>query len=159
MVCNLRLFEITEWEPIKRGAVCFNSFKSRKSDKCQSCQFPYLYTKRSNQKALQFWREVNNLKTWKTSKGVFWYSSSRLQAFARFAQWLIRPCLAPWSKAMLMWSITIIITFAQTNPCSIVPVSSARLVTSSEDEQNRANEANPLWRGIFTFIYVSKCKK
>jgi len=27
LVCNLCLFEITEWEPVKRDAVCFNSFK------------------------------------------------------------------------------------------------------------------------------------
>jgi len=53
--------------------------------------FLNLYTKRSNQKALQFRRVVNSLKTWKTSKGVFWYSSARPGAFARFAQWLIRP--------------------------------------------------------------------
>jgi len=32
--------------------------------------------KRSKQKHLQFWRVVNSLKTWKTSKGVFWYSSA-----------------------------------------------------------------------------------
>jgi len=39
LVCNLCLFEITEWEPIERDAVWFNSFKSLKIDKCQSCQF------------------------------------------------------------------------------------------------------------------------
>jgi len=39
-VCNLNLFEITEWESIKRGSVWFNSFKSLKSDKWQNCQFP-----------------------------------------------------------------------------------------------------------------------
>jgi len=38
-VCNRGLFEITEWEPIKRGAVWFNSFKSLKNDKWQNCQF------------------------------------------------------------------------------------------------------------------------
>ena len=37
----------------------------------------WLYTKRSNQTAPQFWRVANSLKTWKTSKGVFWYSSAR----------------------------------------------------------------------------------
>jgi len=35
------------------------------------------YTKPSNQKALQFLRVVNSLKTCKTRKGVFWYSSAR----------------------------------------------------------------------------------
>jgi len=30
-VCNLGLFEITEWEPINRGAVWFNSFTSFKT--------------------------------------------------------------------------------------------------------------------------------
>jgi len=40
LVCNLGLFEITEWEPIKRGAVWLNSFKSLKNDKWQGCQFP-----------------------------------------------------------------------------------------------------------------------
>jgi len=35
-VCNLDLFEITEWEPIKCGAVWF---KSLKNDKWQR-QFP-----------------------------------------------------------------------------------------------------------------------
>jgi len=54
--------------------------------------FPDLYTKRSNQKALQFWRVVNRLNIWKTSKSVFWYPSARPRAFARFAEWLIRPC-------------------------------------------------------------------
>jgi len=49
-VYNLGSFGITELEPIKRGAVWFISFKSLKNDKCQSCH------KRSNQKALQFWR-------------------------------------------------------------------------------------------------------
>jgi len=34
---------------------------------------------------------VNSLKIWKTNKGVFWYPSVRPRAFARFAQWLIRP--------------------------------------------------------------------
>ena len=38
-VFNLGLFEITEWEPLKRGAVWFNSFKSLKNDKWQNCQF------------------------------------------------------------------------------------------------------------------------
>jgi len=33
--------------------------------------FLNLYTKRSNQKALQFRRVMNSLKTWKTSEGVF----------------------------------------------------------------------------------------
>jgi len=31
---------------------------------------------------------VNSLKTWKNTKGVFWCSSARHRAFARFAQWL-----------------------------------------------------------------------
>ena len=39
-LCHQGLFEITEWGPINRGAVWFNSFKSLKNDKCQSCQFP-----------------------------------------------------------------------------------------------------------------------
>jgi len=39
-MCNLGLFKITEWEPIKRGAVSFNSFKSLKNDKWQNYQFP-----------------------------------------------------------------------------------------------------------------------
>jgi len=47
--------------------------------------FLNLYTKRSHQKALKFWRVVNSLKTWKTSKRVVWYSSARLRAFSRFA--------------------------------------------------------------------------
>ena len=34
---------------------------------------------------------MNNLKTWKTTIGVFWYSSARPRAFSRFAQWLIWP--------------------------------------------------------------------
>ena len=74
---------------------------SRSKTICQSYHsFPGLYNKRSNQKALQFWRMVNSLKKWKTSKGVkkkravFWYPSARPRAFARFAQWLIRPCLS-----------------------------------------------------------------
>jgi len=74
-----------------------------------------LYTKRSNQTALQFWRVVNSLKTWKTSKGVFWYSSARPRAFARFPQWLIRPwvgytdflwklnCHDCWKLCWLIW--------------------------------------------------------
>jgi len=37
LMCNLRLFEITEWEPLKRGAIWF---KSLKNNKCRSCQFP-----------------------------------------------------------------------------------------------------------------------
>ena len=52
-----------------------------------------LCTKSSNLKALQLWRVANSLKTWKNSKGVFWYWSARPRAFVRFAQWLIRPCL------------------------------------------------------------------
>ena len=32
------------------------------------CQFPNLCTKRNNQQALQFWRVVNSLKTWKITK-------------------------------------------------------------------------------------------
>jgi len=62
LVCNLGLFEIAEWEP-KRGAVCFDSFKLLENDKCQSFQFPNLYTKHSHQKALQFCCVVNSLKT------------------------------------------------------------------------------------------------
>ena len=57
--------------------------------------FPDLYTKRSNQKALQFWRVMDSLKIWKTSKGAFWYPSARPRTFARFAQWLFRPCKDP----------------------------------------------------------------
>jgi len=34
------LFEINEWEPIERGTVWFNSFKSLKNDSLNtSCQF------------------------------------------------------------------------------------------------------------------------
>jgi len=55
--------------------------------------FLNLYTKRGNHKALQFLRVVNSLKTWKTSKGAFWYSSARPRAFDQFTQRLIRPCL------------------------------------------------------------------
>jgi len=33
LVCNLGLFEITGWKPIKRGDVWFNSFKPLKNDK------------------------------------------------------------------------------------------------------------------------------
>jgi len=40
LVCNVGLFQITEWKPINRGAVWFNSFKSLKNGKFQSCQFP-----------------------------------------------------------------------------------------------------------------------
>jgi len=52
----------------------------------------HLYTKRSIQKALQFWPVVNKQKTWKVSEGVFCYSSAKPWAFA---QWLIRPCPPP----------------------------------------------------------------
>jgi len=59
--------------------------------------FLNLYTKRSNQKALQFLRVMNSLKTWKSSKrNVLTFKrkapkSARPRAFARFAQRLIRP--------------------------------------------------------------------
>jgi len=53
LVCNLGLFEITEWKPIKRGAVWFNSCHSKAvNDKVVS--FLNLYAKGSNQKALEF---------------------------------------------------------------------------------------------------------
>ena len=39
LMCNLGLFESTEWAPIKHGAVWFNCFKSLKNDNCRSCQF------------------------------------------------------------------------------------------------------------------------
>ena len=90
---RLHWFRSKPWV-IKCGTVWFNSFKSLKNDKCQSCQVPYLSKRtRPNQKAPQFWHVVNSLKTWKSSKGMFWfwYSSARLRAFARFAQWLIQP--------------------------------------------------------------------
>jgi len=62
LVCNLGLFEITEWKPIKRGAVCFNSCHSKTVNN-KVVNFLNLYANRSNQKALQFWRVVNSLKT------------------------------------------------------------------------------------------------
>jgi len=40
MVRNLGSYEITEREPLKRDAIWFNSFKSSKNHKCQSCRFP-----------------------------------------------------------------------------------------------------------------------
>ena len=39
-LCHLGLCAITEWEPIKRGALWFNSFQSLKNDKYKSCQSP-----------------------------------------------------------------------------------------------------------------------
>jgi len=37
---QLGLFEITEWQPMKRDAVWLNSFKPLKIDNCQCCEFP-----------------------------------------------------------------------------------------------------------------------
>jgi len=70
--------------------------KSHKNDNGQSCQFPWpIYTLYQTQlpKSLEFWRRLNSLKVWKTSNRVFWFSSAKPRAFARFAQWLIWPCL------------------------------------------------------------------
>jgi len=61
----LILMEISD---SKCGVVWFNYFRSLKNDQFQSCQFPNLYTKRSNPQAFQFWRVVNSLKTSKISK-------------------------------------------------------------------------------------------
>jgi len=71
-------FRSNSWV-IQHGSVWFNPFKPLKNSKCPSYQFPYstVYAKSSNQKALQFWCVMNSLKTLKTSKGVFWYSSAR----------------------------------------------------------------------------------
>jgi len=60
----------------KRSAVWFNSFNSLKTINAKVISFLDLYTKRNNQKALQFWRVVNSLKLWKTN-GVFWYPNAR----------------------------------------------------------------------------------
>ena len=101
-VCNLDLFEITDWKPIKRGAVWFNSCYSKTiHDKVVS--FLNLYTKRSNQKAQQFWRVVNSWKHLKKIKECFGIEARGPQkrearAFARFAQWLIR--LWPQARSM-----------------------------------------------------------
>jgi len=62
---NLGLFEITEWKPIKRGGVWFISLSQSKTINDKVDSFLNLYTKRSNKKALQFWRVVNSLKTQK----------------------------------------------------------------------------------------------
>ena len=77
---------------IKRGAVWLILLSHSKTINAKVLSFADLYTKRSNQEALQFWCVVNSLKIRKTSKGVFWYPSARPRPFARFAQWLIRPC-------------------------------------------------------------------
>ena len=60
-------FRSNSWV-IKGGAICFNSFKPLKTISAKFVSFLNLYTKRSSQKALQFWRVVNSLKTRKSSK-------------------------------------------------------------------------------------------
>jgi len=74
LVCNLGLFKITEREPKKSGAVLKNHSKTINA---KVVSFLSLFTKRRNQNPLQFWRVVNNINIWKTSKEVFWYSSAK----------------------------------------------------------------------------------
>ena len=108
IVSNLnRISEISTLPPWMRwfpsnSWVLFGSFllSHSKTINAKVVSFLKIYAKCSNQKVIQFRRVMNSLKTWKTSKGVFWYKreapkSARLRAFARFTQWLIRPCLNP----------------------------------------------------------------
>jgi len=71
-----------------------------------SVSLTYILWKRSNQSCTILTR---SLKTWETSKGVFWYSSVKPRGFTRFAQWLIRPWLwctsyiASWESHGIAW--------------------------------------------------------